>query len=203
MPRPRHLWPRSLAVAAGWIAALSMAWLSALAWPAPAAAAESQTPPGTVVVLEQAQLSDQAGADLGQARPGQALELLGQEAQRVWVRLEQGQPAWLPAWAAAVLPGPPDRQAPRLARLAGAPLGPSLRRRLLAGCIEIGDSPWLVELAWGRPWRSYMVNLFRDEEHLVYRDQAGRPVLLRFKGGRLEPPPPRQACAVESYPSAR
>jgi hypothetical protein len=150
------------------------------------------------VILEQAFLTSPDGVNLGVAALGQALELAGQEGSRLWVRLADGRPAWLEATAAAIMPGAPPEQASRLARLAAAPLSPSLRRRLLSGLIAPGDSPWQVELAWGRPWRSYMVNLFRDEEHYVYRDQTGGPILLRFKGGRLEPPLPRQALAVES-----
>jgi hypothetical protein len=188
-PRPWHFQPRLWA----------LALILILACPAPGAGEQpSPSPARTAVILEPTPLTSPDGAILGAAAPGEALELAGQEGSRLRVRLGDGQPAWLEAAAAAIMRGAPPEQASRLARLAAAHLSPSLRRRLLSGLIAPGDSPWEVELAWGRPWRSYMVNLFRDEEHYVYRDQAGGPILLRFKGGRLEPPLPRQALAVES-----
>ncbi len=177
-------------------AALGLALLAPPAW-----AGGLET--ATAVVLEPAPLSTPEGQELPPAAPGQALELLERRGPRLLVGLPQGQRAWLSATAAAVFPGPPGQQAPRLARLAAAPFSQPLRRRLLAGRIAAGDSQWQVELAWGRPWRSYMVNLFRDEEHYISRDQAGNPLMLRFKEGRLEPPLPRESLAVESSPSPR
>jgi hypothetical protein len=98
--------------------------------------------------------------------------------------------AWLPSEAVALLSGPASAHAPRLARLREANLPAGLKRRLAAGRIKKGDNFWWVELAWGRPQRSFMVNYISDEQHYVYLS-PGRPVLLRFVGGRLsEAPPP-------------
>ncbi len=72
-----------------------------------------------------------------------------------------------------------------------------------SGQLEAGDSPWAVERAWGPPWRRYMVNLFQDEEHLVYRDPEGRPILLRFRAGRLQPPLPLRPPWVAAPPPGR
>lgn len=93
--------------------------------------------------------------------------------------------------AASLVPaGPPRAHDPGGEGLAGARLEP-------------GDSPWRVERAWGPPWRRYMVNLFQDEEHLVYRDPTGRPILLRFRGGQLQPPAPLQPPWVAAPPPGR
>ena len=181
-----------------------VALLLVLVWPASGTAGQPELLAArTVVVLEQTTLSAQDGTAQGAASPGQALELADRQGPRLLVRLASGQQAWLSEEAGAVLPGPPRDHEPRLARLAAAPLSQVLRRRLLAGLIAAGDWPWQVELAWGRPWRSFMVNLFHDEEHYVYRDASGRPILLRFKGGRLEAPLPRESLAVESSPTPR
>lgn len=182
-----------------------LALLLALAGPA-LAAAQEQAPASaalTAVVLEAAPLTTPDGGDLGSAKPGQALEVVGRERERLLVRLPGGQQAWLPAASAAVFAGPPAEHAPRLARLAAANVSGPLRQRLLAGRIAVGDSQWQVELAWGRPWRSFMVNLFRDEEHYVYRAPEGAALLLRFKGGQLEALPQRDSLAVESSPPPR
>ncbi|MBI5523857.1 MAG: hypothetical protein HY910_14610 [Desulfarculus sp.] len=182
-----------------------LALLLALAGTALAAGQEQAAPSAayTAVVLEAAPLTNPHGAELGTASPGQALEVVGQEAGRLLVRLPGGQEAWLPAASAAVFAGAPAEHAPRLARLAAANVTQPLRQRLLAGRIAPGDSQWQVELAWGRPWRSFMVNLFRDEEHYVYRAPGGASLLLRFKGGRLEALPERETLAVESSPPPR
>ncbi|MCA1988047.1 MAG: hypothetical protein LDL07_02720 [Desulfarculus sp.] len=86
---------------------------------------------------------------------------------------------------------------------ASAPPGPDVAQRLATGRLEPGDSPWNVERAWGPPWRRYMVNLFQDEEHLVYRDPAGRPILLRFRAGQLQPPVPTRPPWVAAPQSGR
>lgn len=185
--------------------ALLLALFLALAMPARAAAPEPAPAPTarTAVVLETSPLTGPEGGELGPAQPGQALEVTGQEGQRLVVRLPGGREAWLPAAVAAVFVGTPAEHAPRLARLAAANVTQPLRQRLLAGRIAPGDSQWQVELAWGRPWRSFMVNLFRDEEHYVYRAPDGTALLLRFKGGRLEALPQRETLAVESSPPPR
>lgn len=188
-----------------WRVALVLTLILALA-SAALAAAQEQAPPSmarTAVVLETSPLTTPDGAELGAASPGQALEVVGQEAGRLLVRLPGGQEAWLPAASMAVFAGAPAEHAPRLARLAAANVTQPLRQRLLAGRIAPGDSQWQVELAWGRPWRSFMVNLFRDEEHYVYRAPGGASLLLRFKGGRLEALPERETLAVESSPPPR
>ncbi|MCA1906180.1 MAG: hypothetical protein LDL11_06285 [Desulfarculus sp.] len=80
---------------------------------------------------------------------------------------------------------------------------PDPAQRLAAGRLEPGDSPMSVERAWGPPWRRYMVNLFQDQEHLVYRDPTDRPILLRFRAGRLQPPAPARPPWVAAPPSGR
>jgi len=113
--------------------------------------------------------------------------------------------AWLPSKAVVLLSGPAAVHAPRLARLRRANLPPGLKRRLAAGRIKKGDNFWWVELAWGRPQRSFMVNYISDEQHYVYL-RPGPPVLLRFKGGRLAqapPPPGSQGAQVANPPSHR
>lgn len=100
----------------------------------------------------------------------------------------------VPRAAALVLPGPAARHAARLAKLRAADLPPKRRARLAAGQIKTGDDFWTVELAWGRPQRSFMVNYLSDEQHYVYLLPTG-PVLLRFRGGRLAEAPPATAPA--------
>ncbi|MCB2225319.1 MAG: hypothetical protein KQH53_01485 [Desulfarculaceae bacterium] len=98
----------------------------------------------------------------------------------------------LPRAAGVPLPGPAARHADRLAKLKAADLPPARKARLAAGHIEKGDDFWTVELAWGRPQRSFMVNYLSDEQHYVYLLPTG-PVLLRFKGGHLAETPPAAA----------
>lgn len=95
----------------------------------------------------------------------------------------------VPRQGALVLPGPAVGHAARLARLKQANLPAALKARLAAGRLKKGDDFWQVELAWGRPQRSFMVNYLSDEQHYVYLLPQG-PVLLRFKGGRLAEAPP-------------
>lgn len=155
-----------------------------------AQAAQGHAQPQSVVVVRPSQLSDLQGRVLGQVQPCTALEYLGARDQLLAVRLGQGETAYLPSQAALILPGPPEAHAERLERLERSGLGEQTLARLLAGRIEENDSTWLVELAWGRPQRRFMVNLFYDEEHLVYLRPGREPVLLRFRGGRLTPPLP-------------
>ncbi len=100
-----------------------------------------------------------------------------------------GLTAWglVPAQAAAVLSGPASVHQKRLTRLKTANLPPEVKMRLLAGRIQEGDNLWWVQLAWGKPQRSFMVNYLSDEQHYIYL-RPGRPIILRFVGGRLIPP---------------
>lgn len=94
----------------------------------------------------------------------------------------------------AVLPGPALAHQARLARIAGAGLEPPLALRLMKGIIQKGDSMQQVEMAWARPQRSFMVNLAFDEQHFIYLGRTAKPIILRFKDGRLVPPlPPKHA----------
>lgn len=112
--------------------------------------------------------------------------------------------AWgeVPAGGAVVLAGPAAAHQKRLRRLAAARLSAATKARLLAGRVALGDSAWLVQMAWGRPQRSFMVNYFNDEEHYVYLTPRG-PLLLRFKGGRLSPPLPADTLAPVAKPLPR
>lgn len=96
--------------------------------------------------------------------------------------------------AFAPLPGPARAHRERLARLATANVDPATARRLMAGIIQQGDTFWLVELAWGRPQRSFMVDLIMDEQHYIYLGRGPKPIILRFEGGRLVPPLPSRFC---------
>jgi len=112
--------------------------------------------------------------------------------------------ARVPAPAAILLPGPAARHAFRLARLRRANLPPAQKARLAAGHIKKGDNFWQVELALGRPQRSFMVNYISDEQHYVYLTPGG-PLLLRFKGGHLAqvPPAPDSGPAQVANPPNR
>jgi hypothetical protein len=136
----------------------------------------------------------------GRTERGQVLRLLGREPGRLLVRGPEGGPARLPAEAAAVVAGPPEAHRPRIARILRSGLPRPVADRLLAGRIQKGDHMFQVEMAWGRPDRSFMVNYFSDEQHFVYLTPGG-PVLLRLQAGRLghEPPAPTlgRAGAVE------
>lgn len=148
-----------------------------------------------VVLSAPAVLRDQAGRELGRAPAYSAWPLLKKEGGRLMLawRPKPGAPArraWLPAGAGAVLPGSPADHAKRLARLAAANLPAGIKARLAAGRIEPGDTMRKVEMAWGMPQRSFMVNYINDEQHYVYFRPDGGKVLLRFKGGLLAGPPP-------------
>lgn len=105
---------------------------------------------------------------------------------------EVGLMAWgrVPAKVGARLSGPASFHQKRLARLRGANLPPRVKLRLLAGRIEKGDNLWWVQLAWGKPQRSFMVNQLSDEQHYIYL-RPGCSVILRFVGGHLAPPLPK------------
>ena len=87
-----------------------------------------------------------------------------------------------------LLPGGPAIHQKRIALLKKANLEKKLADRLLAGRIKAGDFFNYVEMAWGKPQRSFMVNYFQDEQHYVYFRPGGDKVLLRFKNGRLVNP---------------
>lgn len=158
------------------------------------AAAASPASTSSAVVLKTCELKNDSGMVLGRARRYQVFLLLGRRPGLLEVRWpEKGKAtphrAWLPADCAAVVPGPPGRHHARLKRLKRARLPKVLVDRLLAGRIESGDNFFTVELAWGRPQRSFMVNYFNDEQHYVYFRPGGKRVLLRFVGGKLTQTP--------------
>lgn len=165
-----------------------------LAWAAPAWGVEES--PYSVVVPEQAPVFDRAGEVMGQVPGYSAWPLLEHHGQRLLIAWgpgpqDQPRPAWLAAKQATVLAGPVAGHAKRLKRLKQVNLPQSIKRRLLAGRIQRGDTMRKVELAWGIPQRSFMVNYFSDEQHYIYFRPNGQKVLLRFVGGVLnqEPPP--------------
>ncbi len=117
--------------------------------------------------------------------------------------LKPGSPARVPVRllgrvdpeALAVLPGPARAHYSRLARLRRCHLPPAVVKRLMRGLIKEGDSLWHVEMAWGLPQRSFMVNLLDDEQHFIYLKRGPRPIILRFKAGMLVPPLPATGTA--------
>ncbi|MFH1058804.1 MAG: hypothetical protein V1797_09030 [Pseudomonadota bacterium] len=171
-----------------WAALACLACLAGGAGAAPAPPPAGA--PQTAVFWRATPLTDAAGRPAGAAPALSAWQLLTREGDSLWLALPAGGRAMAPDAAAAVLPGPPQSHRPRLRRLAAANLAPELTRRLAAGRVAAGDNQREVALAWGPPWRSYMVNLFADEEHFVYRGMDGAPILLRFKSGRLQDAPP-------------
>jgi hypothetical protein len=194
--------------------ALALALLLAAS---PAAAGEkhpAQAPPPptfSVVVHTNTDLRDFSGAVLAKARPYDVFSFLGPRGNDLLVLWQDDKGhtrhARLAAKAAAVVLGPPIEHMRRLSRLRRANLAPKIKSRLMAGCIAQGDSMWQVEMAWGTPQRSFMVNYFSDEQHFVYLTPHGKPVLLRFVAGALKSPLPactRAAAAqVESPTSPR
>ncbi len=172
--------------------------LALLLTASPAAAGDKQPSPATpppafsAVVLSDASLRDATGAVITQAPAYDVLPLLrpsGNDLLVLWQdpkgRIQETR---LAAKAAAVVLGPPVEHRRRLSRLRGANLPPEVKARLMAGRIAQGDSMWQVEMAWGTPQRSFMVNYIADEQHFVYLTPNGKPVLLRFVAGALEGP---------------
>ncbi len=160
---------------------------------APALCAAPPAAERCVVLSAAAAVRDRHGRELGRAPAFSAWPLLESRGGRLWVAWRPGPRAharrvWLPAKAATVLPGPAAGQAGRLARLAKANLPAEVKARLAAGRIKPGDTMRKVELAWGLPQRSFMVNYFNDEQHYVYFRPGGGKVLLRFVGGLLAGP---------------
>ena len=182
-----------------------------LALATPALSAPDKSPAFCAVVLEPCPLRSPEGAPLGKARPFWALDLVGKKGDYLLVRAPRGSGlALMPRQGAAVVLGTAQSQRRRLERLKRAGLDQERTRRLMAGRIQVGDTLRQVELAWGRPQRSFMVNLIFDEQHYVYLLPGRRPVLLRFKGGLLAPPldaPRRQdflpRALVEKAPASR
>lgn len=160
-------------------------------------------PQRTLTLWRAAGLTGVDGAPRGRAPAFAAWPLAGEREGRPLVRLPDGGLAWAEPDAGLVLEGPPELHRARLERLAAAPPSPETARRLAAGRLEAGDSQWTAELAWGPPWQRYMVNLFQDEEHLVYRDPAGQPILLRFRAGQLQPSAPARPPWVAAPPPGR
>ncbi len=200
----RRLLPKTAAILAGLVLAGVVA---ALAAPGARAGGVAYC----AVVLESCPLRDAAGAPLGRVEPFSVLDLVKVKGEYLVVRAPSGRGlALLPRHQAALVLGRARDQRRRLRRLREAGLDPRRTRRLMAGRIRVGDTLRQVELAWGRPQRSFMVNLVFDEQHYVYLLPGRRPVLLRFKAGRLAPPlpaPRRQdflsRVPVEKPPASR
>jgi hypothetical protein len=165
----------------------------------------------SAVVLQETDLRDAAGEVLTQLKPYDVLRLLALDGGVLLVLWQDGQgqmhEARLTVGEAAVVLGPPAAHQSRLKRIRQANLPPKIKTRLMAGRIKEGDDMWRVELAWGRPERSFMVNHLSDEQHFVYLTPGGKPVLLRFVAGALKGPLPAHnraaAAQVESPIHAR
>lgn len=194
--------------------ALTLALLLA-AWPAAAEDARPAKAPHqpefSAVILQETSLRDATGAALTQLRPYAALPFLtssGQDLLVLW-RDDTGKnrQARLSSSAAALVLGSPSKHLRRLKRIQKANLPPEIKSRLMAGRIAQGDNMWQVEMAWGLPERSFMVNYFNDEQHFVYLTPRGKPILLRFVAGALQGPLPAStraaAAQVESPLSPR
>lgn len=159
------------------------------AWPSPALPGQTFS----VVTLEPAVLSDAVGAQVKKVKAYTALELVQSRGKRLAVRPVQAPPGrrelfYLDRSLAALVMGPAAEHTRRLQRLRKMSLPAVVSRRLASGSIQTGDSLWHVELAWGRPQRSFMVNYLSDEQHFVYLFPGRRPVLLRFEQGKLVEP---------------
>ena len=150
-------------------------------------------------MLEPVSLLGPEGQVLGQAPRFSALALVPDSQGRLLVRRPQGEGADAPGSAGLArlaggkwvpVAGDPAAHAWRLAKLARSRQSRVLANRLLAGRVEEGDTFPLVEMAWGLPQRSFMVNYFSDEQHYVYLVPGRKAILLRFVGGRLGGPFP-------------
>jgi hypothetical protein len=183
------------------------------AWPVAAiekqAATSSQPTVFSVVILQETSLRDAIGAEIARLAPYDVLQLLspkGNDLLVLWQKdKEKEQQASISAESAAIVLGPPAKHVRRLERLRQANMRPDVKSRLMAGHIAEGDNMWQVEMAWGRPERSFMVNYLSDEQHFVYLTPNGKPVLLRFVSGALQGPLPastRAAAAQVESPSS-
>lgn len=195
-----------------WIALPLALLLFAAAWPAAAnqrGADVELEPVYSVVILRTASLRDDAGLTIARLKPYDVLQLLkpsGDDLLVLWQDSKERQrKGHLSPKTAAVVLGPPAKHLPRLKRIRQAIYPDRIKARLMAGRIKEGDNMWQVEMAWGRPERSFMVNYFNDEQHFVYLTPKGKPILLRFKGGALQGPLPastRAAAAQVESPSS-
>ncbi len=194
--------------------ALTLALLLA-AWPAAAddkhLAKVPHQPAYSAVILQETSLRDATGTVLAQLRPYDVLPLMapkGDDLLVLW-RDKEGpaRQTRLSSNAAAVVLGSPSMHTSRLKRIKQANMPQEIKSRLMAGRIVKGDNMWQVEMAWGRPERSFMVNYLYDEQHFVYLTPKGKPVILRFVAGALEGPltgSTRAAAAqVESHTDPR
>lgn len=156
-------------------------------------AAQVNSLPITAAVTSPAPLMGAQGQKLAMLERFALLLCLAEEEGRVWVLWSPkpgaaAQKGFLPKEAVCLLPGAPAQHKKRIALLKKAGLKKGLADRLLAGRIKAGDFFNYVEMAWGKPQRSFMVNYFQDEQHYVYFRPNGKKVLLRFKNGRLVSP---------------
>lgn len=163
----------------------------------------------SVVVLQPTPLRDDTGAAMAQVKTYEVFPLLKTSGSDLLILWQEGtgprREGRLSPKAAAVVLGPPGRHASRLKRIRQATYPDQIKARLMAGRIKEGDDMWKVEMAWGRPERSFMVNYISDEQHFVYLTPKGKPVLLRFVGGALKGPLPastRAAAAQVESPSS-
>ncbi len=160
-----------------------------------AAGAQTDLGPKSAVVIQAAFLRDLTGRELTVLKRFTVLPVWAEEEGRlgVWWAPRPGTAplkGYLLKKDVCLLSGEPALHEKRIARLKRARLGKELTDRLLAGRIKAGDFFNYVEMAWGKPQRSFMVNYFQDEQHYVYFRQDGEKVLLRFKNGRLTNPVP-------------
>ena len=137
------------------------------------AAARPHTTPITAAITAPACLLGPQGQRLAMLERFCVLPCLAEEAKRIWVLWSprpgaRAQKGYLPKEAVCLLPGAPAQHKKRIALLKKAGLQKNLADRLLAGRIEAGDFFNYVEMAWGKPQRSFMVNYFQDEQHYVY-----------------------------------
>jgi hypothetical protein len=148
------------------------------------------------VVLKKTELKDLGGNVKAHLQAFTPLDLIAKEA----INLEVAHPAkkgekvlkgYIPASSAVLVPGSAADHEKRLGRIKKAILPKQEKLRLVKGILKKGDTFPKVEMAWGKPQRSFMVNFFSDEEHYVYFRPEGK-ILLRFKGGLLSPPLPKK-----------
>lgn len=183
--------------------ALALALLLA-AWPVAAAdkhsTIASRPPAFSAVVLKETNLRDATGAVLARPRPYDVLLFIEPKGKDWLVRWQKqngrDHQGLLSSNAAALVLGPPAKHTSRLGRIRKANLPPKIKSRLMAGRINEGDDMLRVEMAWGRPERSFMINYISDEQHFVYLTPGGKPVILRFVAGALEGPLPAHTRAA-------
>jgi hypothetical protein len=158
----------------------------------------------SVVILQPTYLRDDTGSAMAQLKPYEVFRLRETSGEDLLIPWQDGT-GRLSSKSAAVVLGPPEKHVSRLKRIRQAIYSDQIKARLMAGRIKEGDDMWKVEMAWGRPERSFMVNYINDEQHFVYLTPKGKPVLLRFVGGALKGPLPastRSAAAQVESPSS-